>query len=55
MSVSGQQPNYDLVLKGGRVIDARNGIDGTMDVAIKAGRIAAVAPSIDAGTGKCFK
>ena len=52
MSVSGQQPNYDLVLKGGRVIDARNGIDGTMDVAINAGRIAAVAPSINAGTGK---
>ncbi len=52
MSVSGQKPTYDLVLKGGRVIDARNGVDGKMDVAIKAGRIAAVAPSIDAGAGK---
>ena len=50
MAVSG--PNYDLVLKGGRVIDPRNGIDGKMDVAIKAGRVAAVAASIDAGAGK---
>jgi len=33
---------YDLVLRGGRVIDERNGVDGVMDVAIKAGRIAAV-------------
>lgn len=49
MSVSGHEPSYDLVLKGGRVIDERNGIDGVMDVAIKGGTIAAVAPSIDAG------
>ena len=40
MTLSGHQPNYDLVLKGGRVIDPRNGIDGKMDVAIKAGRVA---------------
>ncbi|MDC9826381.1 amidohydrolase/deacetylase family metallohydrolase [Devosia sp. ZB163] len=33
---------YDLVLRGGRVIDERNSVDGVMDVAIKAGRIAAV-------------
>jgi len=50
--VSGQQPNYDLVLKGGRVLDPRNGIDGKRDVAIKRGRIAAVAADIDAGAGK---
>ena len=52
MTVSGPKPNYDLVLRGGRVIDPRNGIDGKMDVAIKSGRIAAVAASIDAGTSK---
>jgi dihydroorotase len=40
------RPPYDLVLTGGRVIDERNGVDGLFDVAIKAGRIAAVAPSI---------
>jgi dihydroorotase len=43
---------YDLVLKGGRVIDERNGVDGLFDVAIKAGKVAAVAPSIDATGSK---
>ena len=43
---------YDLVLKGGRVIDERNGVDGLFDVAIKAGKVAAVAPSIDATGAK---
>ena len=52
MSLSGQEPNFDLVLKGGRVIDPRNGIDGTMDVAIRRGRIAAVSPHLDPGAGK---
>ncbi|WP_127752250.1 amidohydrolase/deacetylase family metallohydrolase [Devosia sp. 1566] len=42
--------SYDLVLKGGRVIDERNGIDGQFDLAIKAGKVAAVAPAIEAGT-----
>ena len=41
-----QQP-YDLLLDGGHVIDPRNGIDGTMDVAIAGGKIAAVSPAID--------
>jgi len=33
---------FDLVLRGGRVLDERNGVDGIFDVAIKAGKIAAV-------------
>ena len=33
-------PTYDLVLKGGRVIDPAQGIDAVMDVGIKNGRIA---------------
>ena len=33
---------YDLLLKGGRVIDPLNGIDGVRDVAISQGKIAAV-------------
>src|SRR4029453_4476134 len=37
---------YDLLLKGGHVIDARNGIDAVRDVAIAAGKIALVAPAI---------
>jgi dihydroorotase len=38
-----QTPHYDLLLKGGHVIDPANGIDQIMDVAISAGKIAAVA------------
>lgn len=38
---------YDLLLKGGHLIDPRNNIDGPRDVAIQAGKIAEVAASID--------
>jgi len=41
----GQAP-YDLLLKGGHVIDAKNNIDGIRDVAVKDHKIAAVSPSI---------
>jgi dihydroorotase len=41
------QPNYDLLLKGGHVIDAKNRIDSVRDVAIEGGRIALVAEKID--------
>lgn len=43
-----EPPAYDLVLAHGRVIDPASGRDGTFDVAVTAGRIARVAPSIDA-------
>lgn len=33
---------FDIVLRGGRVLDERNGVDGVFDVAITAGKIAAV-------------
>jgi dihydroorotase len=42
------QAQYDLLLKGGHVIDPKNNIDARMDVAVRGGAIAAVAPSIDA-------
>ena len=45
-------PAYDLVLKGGRVLDERNGVDGLFDVAISKGRIAAVARDIDPAGSK---
>jgi dihydroorotase len=38
---------YSLLLKGGHVIDPKNGVDAVMDVAIADGKIAAVAASID--------
>jgi dihydroorotase len=40
------QQQYDLLLKGGHVIDPRNRINGVRDVAIKAGKIAEVAANI---------
>lgn len=43
-----QQAEYDLLLKGGYVIDPKNGISGNRDIAISKGRIAAVAESLDA-------
>lgn len=41
------QTQYDLLLQGGHVIDAKNNIDAVRDVAIRDGRIAAVAARID--------
>ncbi len=50
-AVSGQA-QYDLVLKGGHVIDPGNAIDRQMDVAITGDKIAAVAPEINASDAK---
>jgi len=44
------QATYDLVLKGGHVIDGRNRINAIRDVAIKGNLIAAVAPDIPASS-----
>src|SRR5215469_14690513 len=41
------QQQYDLLLKGGHVIDAKNQIDAARDVAIAGGRIARVAAGIN--------
>ncbi|MAE67248.1 MAG: amidohydrolase/deacetylase family metallohydrolase [Phycisphaeraceae bacterium] len=40
---------YELVIKGGRVVDPQQGIDDDRDVAITGDRVAAVDPTIDAG------
>ncbi|MEP6951631.1 MAG: amidohydrolase/deacetylase family metallohydrolase [Ginsengibacter sp.] len=40
--------SYDIVIKGGHVIDAKNNIDAVMDVAITAGKIMQVANNINA-------
>jgi len=37
---------FDLVLRGGRVIDSASGLDDVADVAIRDGKIAAVQPAI---------
>ena len=43
-----QVPRYDLLLKGGHVVDPANGLDAKMDVAVSLGRIAAVEKDIPA-------
>ena len=40
-------PDYDLLLQGGHVIDARNGISAVRDIGIKDGKVAAVAAHLD--------
>src|SRR5512143_830438 len=46
-SLASAAPKYDLLLRGGHVIDPRNRLSALRDVAMVDGRIAAVAPRID--------
>jgi dihydroorotase len=47
-ATAGAQTDYDVLLKGGHVIDGKNGISAVRDVAIKDGKIAAVTTNIPA-------
>ena len=47
-SVLGANPKYDLLIKGGRVLDPSVRLDAVRDVAIAGGRIAAIEPVIAA-------
>jgi dihydroorotase len=49
-SVHAQQ--YDLLIRGGHVIDPKNKVDAVTDIAIAGGKIALVAPSIPSGRAK---
>ena len=51
VSTAAQAQPAQLLIKGGHVIDAKNGIDGVRDVAIKDGKIAAVGTDLKAGEG----
>ena len=51
-SGAAQAPPYDLLLKGGHVIDPANDVDAVRDVAITARKIAAVAKDIPASEAK---
>jgi dihydroorotase len=46
-----QTPDFDILIKGGRLMDPRNNIDAVMDVAVKDGKIARVNKKIE-GTAK---
>jgi dihydroorotase len=50
--VATAQPKYDLLLKGGHVIDAKNNIDAIRDVAITGNRIAAVGENLPAADAR---
>jgi dihydroorotase len=41
-----KQPQFDLLIKGGHVIDPKNGINAVMDVAVSEGKVAQVAANI---------
>jgi dihydroorotase len=43
--------SYDIVIKGGHIIDPKNGIDAVMDLAIGNGKIALVSKDIDPKQG----
>jgi dihydroorotase len=51
MNEARAENGFDLVLKGGRVLDERNSVDGIFDVAIRDGKIAAVGRDIPVGDG----
>lgn len=44
--------DYQLLIKGGHVIDPKNALDAVMDVAIAEGKVVLVAPDIDAGNSE---
>lgn len=48
LAVPVQGQPFDLLLKGGHVIDPKSGVDALQDVAIRGGQIARVAPDIPA-------
>ncbi|MCW5982207.1 MAG: amidohydrolase/deacetylase family metallohydrolase [Bryobacteraceae bacterium] len=48
----GAQDSFDLLLKGGHVIDPKNGVSAVRDVGIAGGRIAAVAENLPASAAR---
>jgi dihydroorotase len=51
-AAAAQQPAYDLLLRGGHVIDPKNNISRVMDVAVAGGKIARVAENIPPAQAK---
>lgn len=49
---SAYSQQYDIVIKGGYVIDPKNNIDGVRDIAVADGKIALVSENINASEGK---
>src|SRR5688572_579410 len=49
--MGGDAMTTELLIRGGRVIDPANGLDGIADVAIADGRILAVGPDLPSADG----
>jgi dihydroorotase len=47
-----QEQQYDLLIKGGNLIDPKNNIDSKMDIAIAEGRIAKISENIPASQAR---
>lgn len=45
------EPDYDVLLRGGHVIDPENGLSAVCDLAVRDGNVAAIAETIDPGRG----
>ena len=53
LQLKAQSPaSFDVLVKGGHVIDPKNGIDAVMDIAIKAGKIFKVGKNLPASEAK---
>ena len=52
LSIPAQAQQYNLLIKGGHVIDPKNQINTVMDVAIAGGKIAQVAANIPASQAR---
>lgn len=45
-------PEYDFILKGGHILDPKNGIDAKRDLAVRGGRIAAVEENLSGSSAE---
>ena len=52
MGIQAAEVRYEILLKGGTVIDPQNGVNGKRDIAISNGKIAAVAESLSASSAQ---
>lgn len=45
-------PTYDLLIRGGHVLDPGSGLDGRLDIAVRDGLIAAIGPDLDTAAAR---
>jgi len=50
--VAAQNPEFDLLVKNGHVVDPKNGVNAVMDVAVAGGKVALVAANVPPGRAR---